>query len=134
MRLRNYMTEVFTSKVPVKVLWNSKDVWNAEFDVSGVKYYVYFTRYIMDGENNSWGLSFEKQQIDKDVSAFGVFSGVIAAFKMFLKEKKPVNLFFDSSDKSLKRIYDKFVPHIEKMGYRRDKKAVSHEYYFERKK
>ena len=139
MKFENYLTELFTSKIPVDVIWNGKEAYNVVFHADDQKYMVFFTRELLHSgwfENIdtsklnfeedtaiSWSVSFENFDslvyTGKSPSAFKVFSGVIAAFKKFLKAKKPTMITFDASAPGLKKIYDRFVPHIEKLGFKR---------------
>lgn len=141
MKLRHYLNELFTSKVPIKVMWSGKDALNMSFMADEEKYHVYFSRELIHsgwfpedfdtskmevekykGGFNAiaWNVNFQEMGFgSKFPSPFLVFSGVITAFKKFIKEKKPDIITFDASSPKLKKLYDKFVPHIEKMGFKR---------------
>ena len=134
MRFEHYITEVFTTKVPIRVTWSGDNAWNVKFEADEETYEVYFSRLMVGNlysekakiNPNTWEVNFQEMGYahpQNFPSAFKVFSGVIAAFKKFIKEKKPNIIVFDPSSAQLKKIYDRFVKPIEKMGFKRRKGA-----------
>jgi hypothetical protein len=142
MRLQNYLTEIFDTKVDIKVITSSKITFSATFTVDDIKYQF-------DAENlKSTGADI-KQYWDVTFRRFGavfqspfdavgnletkevlsVFSAVKTAMLIFLKKYKPETWLFSAKEKESSRVklYDKFAKIIvAKTKYKLEKSSQAH--------
>ena len=127
MRLQQYITEIFDSKgIKVKKKEESMGtvIYMVEFD--DFRYYVNFgidPEDIGTEDEGTYNIVFDSMSNrgpHDDIMDIGtgnalkVFSGVIKALRMFIREYKPERISFSAKQKSRQKLYDRFVKMVEK--------------------
>ena len=117
-----YLIEKLDLNVPVKVVANNKMIWQATWEVNGVKFRFIAETDEFDYNIPEWGITFWNMSTpsifssgstdltgDVGVSSLKVFSGVASAFKKFIRAKKPEYFFFSASEPSRVRLYNRLA-------------------------
>ena len=128
MRLKNYITELFTTKVDVKITNQDRDYFTVLFDVGDYNYE--FQAQVItppDWEREVWAISFRRIDVmgmpeyalTKDLDTkevMTVFSGVKKSGELFLRKYKPDIFVFSAWKKEPKRIqvYKDLIKYINK--------------------
>lgn len=122
-----YLIEKLDLNVPVKVTVNNKILWQATWEINGVKF-----RFVADSEDEfgddvfpEWSITFWNMSTpsifssgsadltgDMGASSLKVFSGVASAFKKFIRAKKPQHFFFTAEEPSRVRLYNRLAKMI----------------------
>lgn len=134
MRLKQYLNELFDTKVKVSTFSDTSSVHIIEFEAEGIIYHVAFYknqnqygRLGGDDPNTEYEILFAPEKslrpdkpIDKVIGnlntkeVLAVFSGVRQAVEKFIKEKDPRVFYFSPEHSKLKPIYDKFVKELKR--------------------
>jgi len=128
MRLRQYLTELFSTKVNITIGRQQKDIFDASFVVGNYDYEfeAYNTEKTMGGYKvwdilfrrvNPMGMSEYMLTGDLDTKeVMAVFSGVKQAGELFLKKYKPDIFIFQAWKKEPKRVqmYKNLAKYISK--------------------
>jgi len=120
MRLKNYLKEIFDTKVSLDITHTTPKDYQIRFDVDGDEW-MFLARdhlfaddweiffYRVEETTNPWslkGLSGGK--------AVKIFSGVIAALTKFVKEKDPEYFHFNAEGASRIKLYKKLAQMVER--------------------
>ena len=130
MRLKNYLTELLDTKVPIDVFRDTSDLYRTEFKVNDYTYTTMFIkREIDDGD---WEISFARDRAaGKIVSAkesmavlgdltpdqtLAVFSAVKESVLKWYKKWKPDSFYFTAKpeEKSRSKLYHTFAKVLSK--------------------
>lgn len=127
MKLRDHLTELFTSKVDVKVDIDNNKYFRTVWNVNNTEY-IFFaefhqTELKVDNKvvQGTWEMSFGTTSgvpILDTKGVLTVWNGAIESFKRFIKARKPEYFIFQASRGKLMKLYDRFSKHIVKMGYK----------------
>jgi len=129
MRFKQYIGELFTVDIPVKVMVNSKIEFITEWYI-GEQEYNFTALHSSMGKSmlkDSWEINFMArgrasygERVTMDArGTLAVFSAVKKSFNLFVKAKDPNLFWFAPSNRKLKKIYDRFVKEILTKGYKR---------------
>jgi len=126
MKLKDYLTEIFTTDVPLKIEDYTKQSgqWIAKFSVGDIDYV--FNAKIMNQVQDIWELTFWVETREYSFSRYGltgtgnaaaVMAAVIKAFKIFIKKFSPATFWFEAKEESRQKLYDRLSKYIT--GYKR---------------
>ena len=125
MRLKQYLNELFNTKVKLSSIKGSEISYVTKYETQGIKMQVTFHQNQnmfgrLDGDDpySEYEIMFEPtngqiQNLDMK-QVISVFSGVKQAVEKFIKEKDPVLFYFSPEHTKLKPIYDKFVKELKR--------------------
>jgi hypothetical protein len=124
MRFKEYITELFDTKVKVTTFSDTSSVYIIEFEAEGIIYHAAFYK---KGRLGGYEILFAPERslrsdkpLDKVIGnlntkeVLAVFSGVRQAVEKFIKEKDPKVFYFSPEHSKLKPIYDKFVKELKR--------------------
>ena len=115
MKFRDYINEVFDTKVKITDYEVNSDSANYWFDIDGREFEL-----IADKRDDIWYIFFTddslKVQVTNKGDNFKIFASVIQVMKKFLKDITPNKFKFVAGVKSRQKLYDKFSKLIEKQS------------------
>lgn len=126
MKLRDYLTELFTTKVDLDIK-KYPSSWTAKFRVDniGYEFSASQTSDPIDYERGgAWEVQFyhwnSRRSEFPDPSPIRVFGAVVQSMEAFIKRVKPKTVWFSPSARKLSKLYNRFEPYMKKAGYERD--------------
>ena len=108
MRLINYLTELFDTKIKIKLIGSKKNSYGYQFYINNILYDVDIYLF-----NDYWKVEFSTNGIETltgSGNAFEVFSGVIKCIEDFVKVEKPtsdIKIESPIDEPSRVKLYDK---------------------------
>ncbi len=110
------LNEIFDSPVPWKWTKQSKNEFEASFEINNKKFSVGLgTDFFNDSSNNEWYLSFSQDYptfstgITNSGDAGQVLSTVMSIVRDFENKVKPQRIFFTSEGRSRRNLYQKML-------------------------
>ena len=127
MKFENYITELFTGRVDVKVDMDNNKYFRTVWNVNNTEY-IFFAEYDSNSlkvkdkiVQGTWEMSFGTVTglpILDTKGVLAVLNGAMESFKRFIKARQPEYFIFQASRGKLRKLYDRFSKQIVKMGYK----------------
>jgi hypothetical protein len=112
MRLQHYITELFDTKVDIKIVKQNPSMCIYEFTIKELKYSFKADKY-----RGTWEILFVSDvgiSITGTGNAIQVFAAIAKCLNIFLKKYKPMVFWFSAKEPSRKKLYLKMSKLITK--------------------